>query len=184
MTLLAKLFQRVLEVIAAGLLIALALVVVVAVFCRYVLNDSLPWYDEVASAMLAWITYFGAALAAQRRAHLGFSALVKSLSPTLRKLVFIISEAITYAVFIAIAWAGWKVLAVMGGMSLESLPWVTFKFVQSIVPVGCVLIVLAQAFSTPLAWRRVVEGRDAEEDEIEAEIAKAEAELARLDNRD
>lgn len=179
MTVLSTFFRRMIEIIAASLLVGLAVVVVVAVFCRYVLNDSLPWYDEVASAMLAWITYFGAALASLRRAHLGFSALVKSLPPLARKAVFILSEAITYTVFIALAWAGWKVLAVMGGMTLESLPWVTFKFVQAIVPVGCGLIILAQIFSTPLAWQRVVEGRDAEADEIATEIARAEAELAR-----
>lgn len=176
---LAKVFGKAIELIAAALLIGLALVVVVAVFFRYVLNDSLPWYDEVASVMLAWITYFGAALAALRRAHLGFSALVRSLPLGARKLVFGLSEIITYAVFITLAWAGWKVLAVMGGMNLEALPWVSFQFVQSIVPVGCGLIVLAQVFSTPLAWRRVTQGRDPESDEIEAEIAKAEAELAR-----
>lgn len=155
-----------------------------AVFCRYVLNDSIPWYDEVASVLLAWITYFGASLAAQRRAHLGFSALVRSLPARAKTATFLVSELVTYAVFVTLAWAGWRVLAVMEGMNLEGLPWVSFQFVQSIVPIGCGLIIVAQIFSTPLAWNRLIAGRDAERDEIEAEIAKAEAELARTKARE
>ena len=179
MSFFAWLFGKLIEWIAVGLLITLAAIVVAAVFYRYVLNDSLPWYDELASVLLAWITYFGAALAALKRAHLGFTALVASLPRNARIVLFVIAEAVVYAVFIAIAWAGWKVLAVMEGMSLEALPAVSLQLVQSIVPVGCGLFVVAQLLSTPTAWRRAVEGVDAETEEIEAEIAKAQAELAR-----
>jgi len=55
-----------LQVVTIALLIALAVVVVLAVAFRFA-GASLVWYDEVASVMLAWITYYGAALAALRR---------------------------------------------------------------------------------------------------------------------
>jgi TRAP-type C4-dicarboxylate transport system permease small subunit len=180
MTNLSNVFGKLIELIAVLLLVALAVIVVTAVVFRYVLNDSLPWYDELASVLLAWITYFGGALAALRRAHLGFSAFVLSLPTTLRAITFLVSEAVTYTVFISLAWAGWRVLAVMEGMSLEALPSVSLQLVQSIVPIGCTLFVIAQLLSTPVAWNRLVEGRDREQDEIDSEIAKAEAEIARM----
>ena len=183
MSLMALVFGKLVEWIAVALLLGLAGVVVAAVFFRYILNDSLPWYDELASVLLAWITYFGAALAALRRAHLGFGALVTALPRGVRIALFVIAEAVTYAVFIALAWAGWRVLAVMEGMSLEALPQISLQLVQSIVPVGCGLFVIAQITSTPEAWRRAVEGVDQEAEEIEAEIAKAQAELARAETR-
>ena len=176
---LAYIFGKALELVAVALLLALAGIVVAAVVFRYVLNDSLPWYDEVASVLLAWITYFGAALAALRRAHLGFGALMARLPLSWRAPLFGLAEMVTYAVFIALGWAGWRVLAVMEGMSLESLPAISLQIVQAIVPVGCALFVLAQLLSTPEAWRRMVAGSDAETEEIEAEIAKVEAELAK-----
>jgi TRAP-type C4-dicarboxylate transport system permease small subunit len=177
-------FGKLVEVIAVVLLLVLAAIVVAAVMFRYLLNDSLPWYDELASVLLAWITYFGAALAALRRAHLGFSAFQLSLQMPLRVAAFVVSEAVTYAVFISLAWAGWRVLAVMEGMSLEALPSVSLQLVQSIVPVGCVVFVVAQILSTPAAWRRLVAGRDYEQDEIDAEIEKAQAELSRTQRVD
>ena len=52
-------------------MIGLAVVVVLAVVFRKA-GASLVWYDEVAAIMLAWLTYYGAALAALQARALGF----------------------------------------------------------------------------------------------------------------
>lgn len=175
----ATILRHVLEVWTVFLLISLAVVVVSAVVARYVFNSSFPWYDEVASVMLAWITYYGAALAALRRSHLGFSGLVLNFGKRGRAAAFVFSECVVYAVFITMAYASWYVLRIMAGETLVSLEWVPLKLTQSVVPIGCVLIVIAQALSTPQAWHRLMAGRDAEADEIDEEITKAQAELSR-----
>ncbi len=172
----ALILHRLLEAVTIGLLVSLAGVVVSAVIARYVFNSSFRWYDEVASVMLAWITYYGAALAALQRRHLGFSGLLLSLELRYRSIVFVIAEAVVYAVFVAMAWASWHVLGVMAGETLVSLEWVPLQFTQSVVPIGCALFVIAQILSAPDAWERMRSGRDAEAEEIREEIARAEAE--------
>jgi TRAP-type C4-dicarboxylate transport system permease small subunit len=172
----ALILHRLLEAVTIGLLVTLAGVVVSAVIARYVFNSSFRWYDEVASVLLAWITYYGAALATLQRRHLGFSGFLLSREIRHRSILFVIAEAVVYAVFISMAWASWHVLGVMAGETLVSLEWVSLQFTQSVVPIGCVLFVIAQVLSTPGAWDRMKAGRDAEAEEIEEEIAKAEAE--------
>ena len=61
--------EATLQAILVFLVVALTTVVVVAVVYRK-LGASLTWYDEVASIMLAWVTYYGAALAALKRGHI------------------------------------------------------------------------------------------------------------------
>lgn len=81
MALLARLerwFEVLLEVVVMLLTSSLAIVVLLAVIYRKA-GHSLVWYDEVASVMLAWLTYYGAALAALKRAHIGFPGLVEAL---------------------------------------------------------------------------------------------------------
>ncbi len=173
----AGFLHRLLEIVTVSLLAALAILVVSAVLARYLLNSSLPWYDEVASVALAWITYFGAALAALRRAHLGFAGLVISLPLPWRRALFAVAELITAGVFTAMAYAGWYVLRVMEGETLVSLDWVPLAFTQSIVPVGCGLVLLAQFLSAPDAYARLLAGRDVEDEEIEQEIEKARRDL-------
>lgn len=137
-----------LEGVVLVLMAALALVVVVGVASRK-LGASLVWYDEVASVLLAWLTYYGAALAALRRAHIGVPTLVERLRGGLRVTAVLLAEACVVAFFLALAWAGIRVLSVLGGTTLVSLPWVPMTLAQSVIPVGALLIVVAELLSLP-----------------------------------
>ena len=79
-------FRKLLEGLVLFLMAALAVVVVMAVAFRKA-GASLVWYDEVASILLAWLTYYGAALAALHRAHIGVPTLVDRLTGATRTAV-------------------------------------------------------------------------------------------------
>lgn len=173
-----RLLQRLLEWITIGLLLTLAGVVISAVIARKGFNSSFIWYDEVASVLLAWITFYGAAYTALRRRHLGFEGLIVACPYWLRLSLFWMAEAVVYAVFAIIGYAGWFVLRIFGSETLVSLDWVPLSFTQAVVPIGAGLFILAQILSTPDALRRVIAGQTAEDEEIAEEIAKARAQQA------
>jgi TRAP-type C4-dicarboxylate transport system permease small subunit len=127
---------------------ALAVVVVLGVGFRKA-GASLVWYDEVASILLAWLTYYGAALAALHRAHIGVPTLVDRLSGIRRTAVVVLAEACVITFFAVLAFAGFRVLSVLGGTSLVSLPWVPMSIAQSAIPIGAVLFIAAQLLSLP-----------------------------------
>ena len=143
---LASGFERMLEVVVLTLLVALATLVVVAVGFRKA-GAALVWYDEVASILLAWLTYYGASYAALKRAHIGFPKLVQSARPVVRRFLIVIRETIVVGFFILVAWAGWRVLTILGGTHLVSLPWVPTRFTQSVIPIGAVLFIVAELLS-------------------------------------
>ncbi|MDH3473702.1 MAG: TRAP transporter small permease subunit [Rhodospirillales bacterium] len=153
----AVLFERLLEAILIFLMVALTAVVVVAVVFRMA-GDSLVWYDEVASIMLAWVTYYGGALAALKRGHIGFDGLVIALPPAWRGGFVILAELCVFGFFLLLAWTGWVVIRVLEGDTLVSLPGVSVQFTQSVIPVGASLFLLAEALSLPAHWRRVMAG--------------------------
>lgn len=139
---------------------ALAIVVVVGVVFRKG-GASLIWYDEVASILLAWLTYYGAALAALNRAHIGMPTLVDRMEGTLRTAVVLFGEACAIAFFGVLTWAGVRVLSVLGGTTLVSLPSVPMSLAQSVIPIGAVLFIAAQLLSIPDAL--AVRGADEDE---------------------
>lgn len=148
MTTLRTRFERLLEAVVLVLVAALAVVVVMGVGFRK-FGAALVWYDEVASILLAWLTYYGAALAALKRAHIGFPNLVRRLGRPWRIPVVAAGEAVVIAFFLVAAWAGWRVLVILEGSGMVSLPWVPTRLTQSVIPIGCVLFVIAQLLSLP-----------------------------------
>lgn len=169
---LSRALNLLLAAIGVTLLVALAAVVVAAVAFRYS-GNSLIWYDEVASVLLAWISFFGAAYASLKRSHLGAATLLLMLPKGLRFASFLLAEAIVLLVFAVVAYYGWKVLDIMAGDTLVALRWVPLSFTQSCIPVGASLIMLAQIASAPQSWSRMAAGIGQEEAEIESEIARA-----------
>lgn len=144
-----------LEVVVLGLMASLALVVVVGVGFRKA-GASLVWYDEVASILLAWLTYYGAALAALHRAHIGMPTLVDRMRGRLRKVTILAGEVCTLVFFAVLTWAGVRVLMVLGGTTLVSLPSIPMWVAQSVIPIGGALFILAELLSIPDALREPV----------------------------
>lgn len=166
-------FDRALTAFVIFLLASLAIIVLMGVTYRK-LGIAMVWYDEVASIALAWLTYYGAALAALKRAHIGFPGLVNAMPPMLRVPVVLLGEAIVIGFFVLLAWYGYQVLMILEGDTMVSLTWVPTQLTQSVIPVGAVMFILAQLFSLPelLAQARGAGVVDAEKMELEKELAK------------
>ena len=157
-------YGSLLETIAIILMVALAVEVTIGVAFRYA-GYSLAWYDEVASILLAWVTYYGAALAALRRAHLGVPELVAKLPPHARVVVAVVAEAFVFGFFIVLAWVGYSVLEVLVTDTLVSLPQVSVAYTQSVIPVSAAMFIIAEALVLPDVLREARTPRPAHSSE-------------------
>ena len=140
----ARLLEWIVIILMAVLFIEVSLGVVYRTF-----GVSLVWYDEVASILLAWLTFYGAALASVKRAHIGCPELVDLAPPRVRAAVRALSQVLTIAFFLLMGWVGYKVLGALEGDRLVSLPDVPVAWVQSVVPISAVLIVIAEIVTFP-----------------------------------
>lgn len=146
-------FDVALSAFVIGLLALLAVMILVGVACRK-MGIALVWYDEGASIMLAWLTYYGAALAALKRAHIGFPGLVNAMPPGLRVPAVLFAEACVIGFFGLLTWFGVVVLQVLQGDTMVSLPSVPTQFTQSVIPIGGALFIVAQLLSLPEVLRQ------------------------------
>ena len=147
-----RFFHALLEFIVIFLMVALTIIVVVAVIYRKA-GASLSWYDEIASILLAWLTYYGAALAALHRGHIGFAGLIAAMKPGMRIPFIIFSEFCILGFFALLAWVGIDVLIILEGDTLVSLPQIPTRLTQSVIPIGAVLFIIAEALGIPEVFR-------------------------------
>jgi TRAP-type C4-dicarboxylate transport system permease small subunit len=141
-------YERFLEVVVLVLMVSLTALVIAGALFRYI-GHALSWYDEMASIGLVWLTYYGAALAALRGAHIGVAGMVNAMPPKARVAVTLFSEGMVFLFFILLAIYGAQVLLVLQGEHMISLPQVPTQLTQSAIPVGAVLFIIAEALRLP-----------------------------------
>ena len=150
-------FEWLLEVITMFLVVALTVIVLLGVSFRFA-GDSLAWYDEFAAVMLAWVTYYGAALAALKRAHISVPGFVYSRPRAVRMALVVLGEVIVITFFVLLAIYGVYIIGVLGGSTLVSVPIPT-AVTQSTIPIGAALYVIAELLNLPDILREAWEGR-------------------------
>ena len=141
-------YELALEWLVIVLMAALAMEVTLGVAFR-TFGASLAWYDEVASILLAWLTFYGSALASAKRAHIGCPEVMALLPPKPKFALRIVAELLTIGFFLVMGWTGYEVLGVLATDNLVSLPWVKVSWVQSVLPLSAVLIIAAELITLP-----------------------------------
>jgi TRAP-type C4-dicarboxylate transport system permease small subunit len=158
-------YERLLEWIAIVLMAALAVEVTAGVAFRYS-GYSLVWYDEVATILLAWVTFYGSALAVLKHGHIGVPEIVRMLPPGLRVATTVVAQACTIAFYILLAWTGYTILEILAADSLVSLPAVSVAYAQSVIPISAVLIIVAQLLVFPEVLAEARRGRIEKAEEL------------------
>lgn len=154
-------YERLLEWIVIALMAVLAVEVTLGVVYRTI-GASLSWYDEVASILLAWLTFYGSALAAVKRAHIGCPEVVAFFPPQARVAARILASLLVIAFFAILGWMGYVILEVLATDHLISLPEVEVAWVQSVIPISAALIIVAELLSLPVALGRARAGHAAQ----------------------
>ena len=160
-----KYFRRLVDWVEAWtvlLLVLMVLLVCLGVFYRYVLNSSLSWYDEFASFLLVWLTFYGAVVASYRRRHIGFEIVVDRFTPRARKIVELIAESCVLGFQAVLFYHGWLLMQKMGDETTVSLVWVKMRWIYSVLPItgGLMLVISLMRFVNIAAGNESGKGGD------------------------
>ncbi|MBU8849491.1 MAG: TRAP transporter small permease [Desulfobacterales bacterium] len=122
----------------------MAMIVAVQVFCRYVLNQSLFWSEELARFLLVWLTFLGASTAYYRKVNPGVDFLYAKLPQLLKKASSIFTHLSSMALFIVMVIYGCKFawfVRLQISPALQIPKWI----VLSIIPISGVILMIHAA---------------------------------------
>lgn len=128
-------FITLLEWWAMLLLILMVVLVCLGVFFRYVLSASLAWYDEFASYLLVWLTFYGAVAASYHNRHIQFGTVVERFTADTRRKITIVAELFILGFNIVLLYYGWLLMQKMGDETAVSLAWVKMGWIYSALPI-------------------------------------------------
>ena len=134
------------EYLLFGMGFTMALIVAVQVFCRYVLNQSLFWSEELARFLLVWLTFLGASSAYYRKVNPGVDFLYIKLPIVLKKTSSILTHLASMALFIVMTVYGCK-FAWFVRMQISPALQIPKWIILSIIPIsGVILMIHAATF--------------------------------------
>ncbi|QIE55247.1 TRAP transporter large permease subunit [Pikeienuella piscinae] len=129
-----------LEAISVALLLGAAAVAILQVFCRYVLNASLPWPEELAQWFFGWAVFLGMALLTGRNSHIAIGFLGPRLPPAARAAQRFLIRAVVTAASLALILHGIDFMGRAMQVS-PALEW-PISYLVLAVPVGAALNIL------------------------------------------
>jgi tripartite ATP-independent transporter DctM subunit len=95
-------FTHLVEAIAAGLVVAEAVLLGCSTCARYVFNHPFPWADELAQLLFIWLAVLGASVALRRGEHMRLTAFIRDMSPERRAWLDALAMMLTADVLLAL----------------------------------------------------------------------------------
>jgi TRAP-type C4-dicarboxylate transport system permease small subunit len=105
--------NRVVEMVSAGMLAVMVIVIFLQVIFRSVIKTAIPWSEELARYLMVWMTFLGAGIAVKRRGHIGVEALVRLLPPSGKKAALLFSGALSMILFVSLIILGYNLLGIV-----------------------------------------------------------------------
>jgi TRAP-type C4-dicarboxylate transport system permease small subunit len=144
-----RIFRRLIDLLewwAVLLLVLMVVLVSLGVFFRYVLGAALAWYDEFASYLLVWLTFYGAVGASYHHRHISFDTFVDRLMPHTRRKIEVVAELFVLGFQVVLFYYGWLLMQKIGDETAVSLVWVKMGWVYSVLPItgGLMLLISLQ----------------------------------------
>lgn len=139
--------------VVAYLTLQMVLVVLLGVFTRYVLNNALPWIEELARYSMIWLAWLGGGLALRRGAHIAVEFLRDALPPGLRSAVVLLGR-LAVLVFLGIClWYGIDLTSRVSMQSTIALG-VSMQIPYAAIPTGALLMAYHLVAVMSFPWAR------------------------------
>ncbi|CAO3381313.1 TRAP transporter small permease [Azospirillum argentinense] len=136
----SSLFHKGEAVLAMLLLAAIVLLVFAAGVMRW-FGHPLVWSVDVAQLLFVWVAFLGADMALRKRAHIGIDYLVKRLPNSTRAVLDVALGVLVLAFLVTMTVMGYRLTM----LNLERQfgdSGISYAFVTSAVPVGCLLLAI------------------------------------------
>ena len=120
---------------------ALALILSVAVFRRYALNNAIPWSEEGSKYLMVWLAFMGSPIALRHGDHVNVDLAVGWLRGRTRQVLFLLAHLIVIGAAGVLIWYG-LLFAKQGVRQVASSFQMSMVWVYAAVPIGALLMLL------------------------------------------
>ena len=146
------------EGVCAILMVALAVMVFIQVFNRFVLQTPLAWSEDLAMLLYQWVVFVGAALGVKRLRHFGIELVVRQFPERLRHREELLTPIVTAVVAVVMIIQGWAILGLNRTRTYSTMD-LSYAWAFLPIPLSGVLIIVYLIQVEVQGWRQA-KGKD------------------------
>ena len=117
------------------LLAAMLLIEMLAVFSRYVLNNALPWPEEIAKWLMIWLTFLGSPIALRLGAHAAIEVISSALRGRAHQLLLVIVNVLIIFFLLVLVKEGLQI-SWMARIQVGSATKISYLYTYIAIPIG------------------------------------------------
>lgn len=119
------------ETAIAVILGLMTILTFVNVILRYIFNSSLIWGLELTLVLFAWLVLLGMSYAVKTTAHLGVDAIINMTSPSVRRILALVSAALCLIYAFLLLKGAWDYWAPFAGFEQTGGRWFPTGFIKT-----------------------------------------------------
>ena len=121
------------------LVAAITVIVALGVFFRFVLNNSLPWTEEVAKFVMVWLAFIGAPVVLKEGGHIAIDFIPSRLPSSVGHAALMLIQVIVMVVLAVLVFQGWA-LAWNALPQIATTVDVSLFYIFLAVPIGSAMM--------------------------------------------
>ena len=121
------------------LVAAITVIVALGVFFRFVLNNSLPWTEEVAKFVMVWLAFIGAPVVLKEGGHIAIDFIPSRLPSLVGHAALMLIQVIVMVVLAVLVFQGWA-LAWNALPQIATTVDVSLFYIFLAVPIGSAMM--------------------------------------------
>jgi TRAP-type C4-dicarboxylate transport system permease small subunit len=139
--LLSKTIYKIVNVAIIVVCAMITVDIILQVFFRYVLNNSLQWSEETGVYLMIWMVFLGCSVLMRNEEHISITAVLKRLPKGLRIGLKLFYRVIGIIFLVLVTYYGFGVFASGTAANSPSLG-ISTKWVKLAIPVGATFMIL------------------------------------------
>jgi TRAP-type C4-dicarboxylate transport system permease small subunit len=125
--------------LAMVLLVCMAIIIIINIFMRYVLNTGLRWAEEVAKLIMVWFTFIAMAVGVKQGLHISLHVLPRALPAWIENSLVFLKNIIILALAVVFFIYGIKLVRFTSRSIMPATEWPGF-ILYLILPITSILI--------------------------------------------
>ncbi len=142
------------------MVVALAVIVFIQVFNRFVLKAPLAWSEDLAMLLFQWVAFLGAAIGVKRMRHFGIELVVKTLPEKVHRRIERVIPITMGIVALNMITEGIKLIGFNKNRIYSSMD-LTYTWAYLAIPVSGCLMILYLASHEVGRWKKTKQDRGA-----------------------